>query len=153
MDTLTDTLLYGMFIFYIKSISPNMEITSKLEWNNWDEIDWSKVDSSIFKLQKRIYRASLAKDYKLVHSLQKLMVNSWYGKLLAVRKVTQENKGKKTAGIDGIKSISPSRRLELANQVSLDGKANPTRRVWIPKPGKKEMRPLGIPTMICQEYS
>ena len=72
-----------------------MEITSKSEWNNWNEIDWSKVDSSVFKLQKRIYRASLAEDYKLVHNLQKLMVKSWYGKLLAVRKVTQENKGRK----------------------------------------------------------
>lgn len=74
----------------------NMEIASKSEWNNWDEIDWVKVDSSVFKLQKRIYRASQAEDYKLVHKLQKLMVKSWYGKLLAVRKVTQENKGSAT---------------------------------------------------------
>ena len=126
----------------------NMEITSKSEWNNWDEIDWSKVDSCVFKLQKRIYRASQTEDYKLVHKLQKLMVKSWYGKLLAVRKVTQENKGKKTAGIDGIKSVSPSKRLALVSLLTIDGNANPTRRVWIPKPGKKEMRPLGIPTML-----
>ena len=76
------------------------------------------------------------------------MVKSWYGKLLAVRKVAQENKGKKTAGVDGIKSISPSKRLALVDQLAIDGIANPTRRVWIPKPGKKEMRPLGIPTML-----
>ena len=125
-----------------------MEITSKSEWNSWEEIDWVKVDSSVFKLQKRIYRASQAEDYKLVHKLQKLMVKSWYGKLLAVRKVTQENKGKKTAGVDGIKSVPPSKRLKLVDQLSIDGDANPTRRVWIPKPGKKEMRPLGIPTML-----
>ena len=125
-----------------------MEIASKSEWNNWDEIDWFKVDSSVFKLQKRIYRASLAEDYKLVHKLQKLMVKSWYGKLLAVRKVTQENKGRKTAGVDGIKSLSPRKRLALVDQLAIDGNANPTRRVWIPKPGKKEMRPLGIPTML-----
>lgn len=125
-----------------------MEITSKSEWNNWDEIDWVKVDSRIFKLQKRIYRASQTEDYKLVHKLQKLMVKSWYGKLLAVRKVTQENKGKVTAGIDGIKSVPSSKRLSLVNQLAIDGIANPTRRVWIPKPGKKEMRPLGIPTIL-----
>ena len=79
-----------------------MEITSKSEWNTWDEIDWIKVDSSVFKLQKRIYRASQTEDYKLVHKLQKLMVKSWYSKLLAVRKVTQDNRGKKTAGVDGM---------------------------------------------------
>lgn len=125
-----------------------MEITSKSEWNNWNQIDWIKIDSSIFKLQKRIYRASLAENYKLVHKLQKLMVKSWYGKLLAVRKVTQENKGKKTAGVDGVKSVSPTSRLKLALNLEIDGTANPTKRVWIPKPGKKEMRPLGIPTML-----
>jgi RNA-directed DNA polymerase len=124
-----------------------MEITSKSEWNNWNQIDWIKIDSSIFKLQKRIYRASLAENYKLVHKLQKLMVKSWYGKLLAVRKVTQENKGKKTAGVDGVKSVSPTSRLKLALNLEINGTANPTRRVWIPKPGKKEMRPLGIPTV------
>ncbi len=125
-----------------------MEITSKSEWNNWNQIDWIKIDSSIFKLQKRIYRASLAENYKLVHKLQKLMVKSWYGKLLAVRKVTQENKGKKTAGVDGVKSVSPGKRFKLALNLEIDGTASPTRRVWIPKPGKKEMRPLGIPTML-----
>lgn len=73
----------------------------------------------------RIYRASLAENYKLVHKLQKLMVKSWHGKLLAVRKVTQENKGKKTAGVDGIKSVPPSKRFELVNHLTIDGNANP----------------------------
>ena len=124
-----------------------MEITSKSEWNTWDKIDWTKIDTQIFKLQKRIYRASTNGDFKLVHKLQKMMVNSWYAKLLSVRKVSQENKGKKTAGIDGIKSLSPTKRLKLAKTLSINGTSQPTRRVWIPKPGKKEMRPLGIPTM------
>ena len=75
------------------------------------------------------------------------MVNSWYAKLLSIRKVSQENKGKKTAGIDGIKSLSPTKRLKLAKILTIDGTSQPTRRVWIPKPGRKEMRPLGIPTM------
>ena len=75
------------------------------------------------------------------------MVNSWYAKLLSVRRISQENKGKKTAGVDGIKSLSPTKRLKLAKTLSINGISQPTRRVWIPKPGKKEMRPLGIPTM------
>jgi RNA-directed DNA polymerase len=61
--------------------------------------------------------------------------------------VTQDNRGKNTAGVDGIKSILPSQRLQVAFSLSLSGKALPTRRVWIPKPGKAEQRPLGIPTL------
>ncbi|MFB2982113.1 reverse transcriptase domain-containing protein [Microseira sp. BLCC-F43] len=53
----------------------------------------------------------------------------------------------KTAGVDGVKSLSPAARLELVRQLKLTGKSKPTRRVWIPKPGRKEKRPLGIPTM------
>lgn len=125
-----------------------MEITSKLKWNTWKEINWKTVEFQVFKLQKRIYRASLRGDKKLVRKLQHMMVSSYYGKLLAIRKVTQENKGKKTAGVDGIKSLKPKERLELVKNLKLDGKSQPTRRVWIPKPGKKERRPLSIPTIL-----
>jgi N-terminal domain of reverse transcriptase len=65
--------------------------------------------------------------------------------------VTQENQGKKTAGVDGIKSVKPKERLLMAQQVHPKHwkrcKPKPVRRVWIPKPGKDEKRPLGIPTM------
>ena len=125
-----------------------MEITSKLKWNTWEEINWKAVEFQVFKLQKRIYRASLQGDKKLVHKLQRMMVSSYYGKLLATRKVTQENKGKKTAGVDGVKALKPKERLKLAKNLKLDGKSQPTRRVWIPKPGKKQRRPLGIPTIL-----
>ena len=74
-------------------------------------------------------------------------MNSWGAKCLAVRKVTQDNRGKNTAGIDGIASLTPKQRLNLVKKLELTEKAKPTRRVWIPKPGKKEKRPLGIPTM------
>ena len=74
-------------------------------------------------------------------------MRSWSGKCLAVRKVTQDNQGKSTAGVDGIKSLSPQARLTLVTQLKVTGKSKPTRRVWIDKPGKVEKRPLGIPTM------
>jgi RNA-directed DNA polymerase len=69
-------------------------------------------------------------------------------KLLAIRRVTQDNTGKSTAGVDGIKSLTPVKRLHLVKSLSLTGKAKPTRRVMIPKPGSSEKRPLGIPCMI-----
>ena len=90
-------------------------------------------------------------------------MRSWWNRLLATGyaspttfgrriaesdcRVTQDNRGKKTAGVDGVKSLSPIARIKLIGQLQLTGKSKPTRRVWIPKPGKDEKRPLGIPTM------
>jgi RNA-directed DNA polymerase len=113
----------------------------------WRTTNWSKAQRYVFKLQKRIYAASRRGDVKLVRKLQKTLMRSWYNKALSVRRVTQDNTGKKTAGVDGIKSLSPAARFELAKQLKLTGKSRPTRRVWIPKPEKDEKRPLGIPTM------
>ena len=78
---------------------------------------------------------------------QKLLMKSFAAKCLAVRRVTQDNQGKSTAGVDGIKSLTPKQRLELVETLKLGTKAKATRRVMIPKPGKAEKRPLGIPTM------
>ncbi len=113
----------------------------------WQNIPWRKLERSVYKLQKRIYRASSRGDILTVHKLQRLIVNSWSAKYLAVRKVTQDNQGKKTAGVDGEKSLSPEARMNLVGQLQLGHKAQPVRRVWIPKPGKTEKRPLGIPTI------
>ena len=113
----------------------------------WDEIDWRKLERSVFKLQKRIYQASKSGNWKRMKHLQKLLLKSKSAKLLAVRRVTQINKGKKTAGIDGVKSLSSTQRLKLAEGLNLNEKSKPVRRIWIPKPGKSEKRPLGIPTM------
>jgi len=101
----------------------------------------------VFKLQKRIYQAKSSGNVRLVRRLQKLLSKSWSAKLLATRKITQDNRGKKTARIDGVKSVDPRKRLELANNIKLDGKAKLVRRIEIPKPGKTEKRPLGIPTI------
>lgn len=113
----------------------------------WKDIPWRKLQRKIFKLQKRIYQASQRGDVVVVRRLQKLLMKSWSAKCLSVRRVTQDNQGKKTAGVDGIKSLSPEARLILVNELELGTTVSPTRRVWIPKPGKDEKRPLGIPTM------
>jgi len=69
--------------------------------------------------------------------------------MIAVRQVTQQNQGKKTAGVDGVTALRPSKRQPLVKQLQVTkrNKVHPTRRVWIPKPGRDEKRPLGIPTM------
>ena len=113
----------------------------------WSQIDWKEVEIRVFKLQKRIYRASLSGDVAKVHKLQRLLLRSWCAKLLAVRRISQDNQGKNTAGIDGVKSLSPKQRLSLAESLTLTGKGESLRRVWILKPGRKEKRGLGIPVM------
>lgn len=100
-----------------------------------------------FKLQTRIYSASKADDIRLVRKLQRILLHSWNAKLLAVRRVTQDNTGKKTAGIDGVKILSSEKRWKLALDLKINGIAQPVRRIWIPKPGTDEKRPLGIPTI------
>jgi RNA-directed DNA polymerase len=112
----------------------------------WNELPWKKMEKKIHKLQTRIYRASSRGDTRTVRKLQKMLLKSWSAKCLAVRKVTQDNTGKKTAGVDGVKSLTPAARQKLVSKIKLGNKANPTRRVWIPKPNG-EKRPLGIPTI------
>jgi RNA-directed DNA polymerase len=113
----------------------------------WKHINWRKLERHVFKLQKRIYKASFRGDVKAFRRLQKTLMKSWSAKCLSVRRVTQDNQGKKTAGVDGIKSLSPEARLKLVAKLKPNLKVKPTRRVWIPKPGTEEKRPLGIPVM------
>ncbi len=123
-----------------------MNTTTELMYE-WSNINWRKLERRVFKLQKRIYRASNCGNVKLVRRLQKLMISSWSARALSVRRVTQDNQGKKTAGVDGVKSLTPKQRCTLVNKIKLSNKVKPTRRVWIPKPGTEEKRPLGIPTI------
>lgn len=117
----------------------------------WNEIPWRKLEKSSFKLQKRIYRASKCKDVKKMHNLQRLLLKSTSARMLAVRRVTQDNRGKKTAGIDGKANLNQKERLQVAYSLDIRKKAKPSRRVWIPKPGRpSEYRPLGIPTISCR---
>src|SRR5215469_6554055 len=120
----------------------------------WNRMPWKKLEQHCFRIEKRIYRASQRGNQRAVHKLQKLLLKSEAARLLAVRRVTQENQGKKTAGVDGVKSVKPKERLLMAKRLHPKHwkrcKSPPVRRVWIPKPGKTEQRPLGIP--ICLSY-
>lgn len=124
---------------------PNSDSNMNIE--GWSDINWRNVERYVFKLQTRIYAASRQGDIRRVRKLQRTLMMSWSNRVLAVRRVTQDNQGRNTAGVDGIKTLSPENRCKLVGQLKLTGKSKPTRRVWIPKPGKAEKRPLGIPTM------
>jgi RNA-directed DNA polymerase len=113
----------------------------------WETLPWKQIERQVFKLQKRIYQASANGETAKLHKLQRLLLHSWAAKCLAVRRVTQDNRGKRTAGVDGKTALTAAERMTLVNALNLNMKASPLRRVWIDKPGTDEQRPLGIPTI------
>lgn len=119
----------------------------KMKEINWQNLPWKEMHIEVYKLQKDIYYSSLEKDTQLVWKLQNRLIRLQSAKLLAVRRVTQDNRGKNTAGVDKVKSLTPTQRIELAQSMVLDGNADPIRRIFIPKSTPEELRPLGIPTV------
>lgn len=127
--------------------SSSEKLTNMQQKSSWNHTNWKKVEEHVNRLQIRITKAIIQEKWNLVKRLSYLLTHSHYAKLLAVRNVIQ-NKGKRTAGIDGILWNKPESKMKAA--LSLTDKrykAKPLKRVFIEKVGKKEKRPLGIPTM------
>jgi RNA-directed DNA polymerase len=123
------------------------EQTGEREQTAWSEIEWAAAEAVVRRLQDRIYRAAAAGRGRQVKNLQKLLVRSRSAKRLAVRRMTQQNAGRTTPGVDGVVCRTPESRMRLANGLSLrDQRPQPVRRVHIPKSDGRT-RPLGIPTI------
>ena len=115
----------------------------------WDQANWSHMEADVKRLQVRIAKAVREGRWGKVQALQRLLTRSHSGKMLAVKRVT-ENRGKRTPGVDGKIWSSPTARWNGMMSLRHRGyRAMPLRRVYIPKSNGKK-RPLGIPCMRCR---
>ncbi|WP_326700799.1 reverse transcriptase domain-containing protein [Streptomyces sp. NBC_01754] len=115
----------------------------------WHDIDWRAVEDEVRRLRQRIFTASREGDLKRVRNLQKLMLRSRANTLLSVRRVTEINAGRKTAGVDGRTALLPQSKTRLVDWAQYRSKTwtpFPVKRAHIPKAGGKK-RPLGIPVI------
>jgi len=115
--------------------------------DSWHSIDWETSHRRVRELQVRIAKAAKSSEWRKVGQLQRLLVRSFSAKALAVKRVS-ENRGRKTAGIDGETWSTPNMKWEAIGRLTRQGyQPKPLRRVYIPK-ANGERRPLGIPTML-----
>jgi RNA-directed DNA polymerase len=122
---------------------------------DWHQVNWRQVEADVRRLRQRIFTASQAGDLPRVRSLQKLMLRSRSNALLSVRRVTERNAGRLTPGVDGEVALTAEAKMKLVERMMHPTEpfaAMPVRRVYIPKPGSKKQRPLGIPVLLDRAH-
>jgi RNA-directed DNA polymerase len=132
-------------------------VRRRRQLEDWKALPWRCIQRGVFRLQQRIYQAERRGEYKQVHNLQRLLLRSWSARCLAVRRVSQDNRGKRTPGVDGVANLSLKQRLALIEELRnvSNWQADTIRRTYIEKRGTTEKRGLGIPIFRshCTSYN
>jgi RNA-directed DNA polymerase len=136
--------------------SVQSRVSAALPLTEWNSIPWIKLQRHVRKLQQRIYREESLGNKRKVKELQRLLMRSKSALLLSIKQVTQINKGKRTAGVDGYKALTPQERNKLYKKLItynvFSHRPKPSRRTYIQKKEKGKLRPLGIPVIIDRVY-
>jgi len=132
------------------SQNKDFEESAFSDTTDWTAIKWHKAEKYVDKLQNRIYRAESENNSRKVRNLQRMLLHSDATLLLAIKKVTQTNKGKRTPGVDGFRALNDKKRAELFDTMkNMNIKLHtpqPAYRKYIKKKNGK-LRSLGIPAI------
>ncbi len=111
---------------------------------DWHAIDWRRVEDDVRRLRQRIFTAAKAGDLARVRSLQKLMMRSRANTLQSVRRVTERNAGRLTAGVDGEVVLTPGGQSQIGrkDRALSRGVQGPSRQTRVhPQAGQQHQAP------------